>query len=192
MDPKTFEDAVASATRLETLDKTRSSGKIMGAAAEIKKEIKENDPVNELVARFGVVLARLENMPQQNKNPGVPGVRYNQWGHGKPMQPYQNKNFQNVPDNSVQTATAGSEEKGQELEPKEMSEAQKKKEGYFRGDNYRRWDYDRRKYCMAHQKVGHSTDSCAWLKDRLQEIPPPEKTPKRVYKTCYGRKDQGN
>ena len=28
MDPKTFEDAVASTTRLETLDKTRTSGEI--------------------------------------------------------------------------------------------------------------------------------------------------------------------
>ena len=38
MDPKTFEEAVASATRLETLEKTRAMGKIMVAAAEIKEK----------------------------------------------------------------------------------------------------------------------------------------------------------
>ena len=38
MDPKTFEDAVASATRLKTPDKTRTSGKKMGAAE--KKKVK--------------------------------------------------------------------------------------------------------------------------------------------------------
>ena len=92
MDPKAFEDAIASAIRLETLDKTRTSGKIVGAAAEIKEESKEIDPVNELVYRFGVVLARLENMPPQNKNPGAPGNRYNQRGQDKPRQQYKNIN----------------------------------------------------------------------------------------------------
>ena len=55
---------MASATRLETLDKTRTTGKITGAAAEVKEESKEGDPVSKLVDRFGVVLARLETMPQ--------------------------------------------------------------------------------------------------------------------------------
>ena len=63
IDPKTFEEAVASATRLKTLKKTRVTGKITGAAAEVKEESKESDPVTELVDRFRIVLARLENMP---------------------------------------------------------------------------------------------------------------------------------
>ena len=54
---------MASATRLETLDKTRTTGKITGAATEVKEESKEGDPVSKLVDRFEVVLARLESMP---------------------------------------------------------------------------------------------------------------------------------
>ena len=122
--------------------------------------------MNELVDRFGVVLARLENMQPQNKNPGTPGVRYNQWGQDKPRQQYQSKNFQDGSDKSAQAATSGNGEKGHELDIKETGETPKNKEGYYRGDGYRRWDYDRSKYCIAHQKAGHSTESCAGLKDR--------------------------
>ena len=89
LDPKIFKVAVASATRLEALDKTRTTGTITGAAAEVKEESKASDCVNELVDRFGVVLARLESMPQQNKNPGTSRNRYNQRGQDKPRQKYQ-------------------------------------------------------------------------------------------------------
>ena len=58
MDPKTFEEAVSSATRLETLERTKVPGKITGAAAEVKEESKQNDPVTKLIDRFGIVLAR--------------------------------------------------------------------------------------------------------------------------------------
>ena len=122
MDPKTFEDAVAFATRIQTLDKTRTSGKITGAAAEVKEESKDIDTVNESVDRFGVVLARLESMTPQNKNPGAPGSRYNQRGQDKPRQQWQNKNYQGRPDNGPQAATAGGGVKGQELDAKETGE----------------------------------------------------------------------
>ena len=118
MDPKTFEEAVASATRLETLEKTRATGKITGATVEVKEESKESDPVSELVDRFGIVLARLESMPQQNNNPGTSGSRYNQLGQDKPRQQYQNKNYQSRPNTRAPAATAGDEGKGQELSAK--------------------------------------------------------------------------
>ena len=89
-----FEEAVVSATRLETLDNTRATGEITGTAAKVSEESKASDPVNELVDRFGIVLARLESMPQQNKNPGTSGNRYNQQAQDKPRQQYQNKNYQ--------------------------------------------------------------------------------------------------
>ena len=177
---------MASATRLETLEKTRATGKITGAAAEIKEESKENDPVSELVDRFGIVLARLESMPQQGKNPGASGGKYNERGHDKPRQQYQNKNYQSRPNTGAPAAAAGGEGKGQELNTKETGETPKNKEGYsYEWNNYRRWEYDRHKYCITHQKAGHSTGSCAWLKASLKEIPPPEKT-------YYGKKEQGN
>ena len=93
MDPKTFEEAVASATRLETLERTKVPGKITVAAAEVKEESKQNDPVTELVDRFGIVLATLESMPPQGKKTDAPGGRYNQRGQDKPRQQWQNKNY---------------------------------------------------------------------------------------------------
>ena len=143
MDPKMFEEAVASATRLETLEKTRATGKIMGATAEVKEESKQSDPVSEFVDRFGMVVARLESMPQQNKNPGTSGSRYNQRGQDKSMQQYQNKNYQSRPNTGGPAAPAGGEGKGQELSAKETGETPKIKEGYsYKGNNYLRWEYD--------------------------------------------------
>ena len=136
MDQKTFEEAVASATRLKTIEKTRVTGKITGAAAEVKEESKESDPVTELVDRFGIVLARLENMPQQGKNPGAFGRRYKQRGQDKPRQQYQNKNYQSRPTTGAPAAAAGGEGKGQELSTKEIGETPKNKEGYsYKGNN---------------------------------------------------------
>ena len=51
LDPKTFEEAVASATRLETLDRSKTGSKITGAVAELveeEEERKEPDPMNEM------------------------------------------------------------------------------------------------------------------------------------------------
>ena len=127
----------------------------------MKEESKESDPVNELVDRFGVVLARLKSMPQQNKNPGTSGNRYNQRGQDKPRQQSQSKNYQGGPNTGAQEATAGSEEKGQELDVKETGGTPKNMEGYYyKGNSYRRWDYERCKYCIVHQKAGHSTELC--------------------------------
>ena len=60
-------------------------------AAEVKEESKQNEPVTELVDRFGI--ARLESMPLQGKKTGAPGGRYNQRGQDKPRQQWQNKNY---------------------------------------------------------------------------------------------------
>ena len=138
----TFEEAVASATRLETLERTKVPGKITGAAAEVKEESKQNDQVTELVDRFGIVLARLESMPPQGKKTG---------------ENYQSRPYPRAP----AAEAAGGEGKTRELSTKEAEETTKNKEGYsYKGNNYRRWEYDRRKYCIAHQKAGHATESC--------------------------------
>ena len=112
LDPKTFEEAVASATRIETLDRTKSSGKLTGAPAEIKEEPKEPDPVTKLMDRFGVVLARLETMPQQNQHSVNCKNKNAQRGRGRQQQFYQNKTFQSKSGSPSQTATAGGEGKG--------------------------------------------------------------------------------
>ena len=85
----------------------------------MKEESKEGDPVSELVDRFRVVLARLESMPQQNRNPGTSGNMYNQQGQDKQRQQYQSKSYQGGPNTGTQAATSGSEEKGQGLDTKE-------------------------------------------------------------------------
>ena len=54
LDPKTFEEAVASATRLETLDRSKTGSKINGAVAALveEEERKEPDPMNEMLEIF--------------------------------------------------------------------------------------------------------------------------------------------
>ena len=127
---------MASATRLETLERTKVPGKITGAAAEVKEESKQNDPVTELVDRYGIVLARLESMPPQGKKTGAPGGRYNQWGQDR--QQWQSKNYQSGPNPRAPAAeAAGGEGKTQELSTKEAEETTKNKEDYsYKGNNY--------------------------------------------------------
>ena len=54
---------MALATRIETLDRSKSTSNISGAAVEIKEDDKEADPVTELIDRFRLVLATLESTP---------------------------------------------------------------------------------------------------------------------------------
>ena len=152
MDPKTFEEAVASLTRLKTLEKTRAMGKITGAAAEVKEESKESDQVSKLVDRFGIVLPPQHKIQVPLGRDITSGVRINQGSSIRTK-------TQSRQNTGAPAATAGGEGKSQELSTKETGETPKNKEGYsYKGNNYRRGEYDRRKYCMAHQKAGHSTE----------------------------------
>ena len=63
---------------------------------------------------------------------------------------------------------------------------------YFRKDGYKKFDYDRSKYCLAHQTYDHATDSCTWLKGKLKDIGPPERVQKKEFKPSSEKREQGN
>ena len=108
LDPKTFEEPAASATQLETLDRSKTGSKITGAVAElVQEEIKELAPMNELLDRFGVVLARLENLPPPPQAQTATGNKNIPQAKGRPTQFYQNKNYQARPSGPNQAPAAG-------------------------------------------------------------------------------------
>ena len=193
LDPKTFEEAVASATRLETLDRSKTGSKITGAVVEVvvEEEEKEVDPMSELLDRFGLVLARLETLPPPAP-PGQPAPKNKnvQRTEEQPTQFYQNRNYQNRPKESYRAPAAGGRGRGPGPEQRMFGNAPGNGGGYFKRDGFKK--YDRSEYCLAHQMYGHATDSCSWLKGKLKEIGPPERFQRKPFKPSSERREQGN
>ena len=189
LDPKTFEEAVPSATRLETLDRSKSGSKITGAVAELVEERrKEPDPMNEMMERFGVVLARLETLPPPPQAQPAAGQKNFQRAKGGPTQFYQNKNYPARYNGLNRPPAAGGRGRGQDMGQRKVGGAPGYQGNYFRRDGYKKFDYDRSKYSLAHQTYGHATDSCRVLKDMGH----PDREPKKEFKPSSEKRDQGN
>ena len=185
-DPKTFEEAVASATHLESLDRakpTKVSLNLMG----VKRKTKE-DPIEGMVGmveKLGVVLALIESA-QWNRNPNCPKEQQNRQG---------TKGFSQA-ENSTQRSQAWAKThkmaKGTGPAFRDAgkgSEQEKKKD--YRGVLYKRTTYNPDKFCIAHQIYGHATDECSWLKSKLKDMPPPPSYASKG-KACREVEQSGN
>lgn len=168
--PKTFEEAVAIATRLESLDKNKS-GKLslnaMSSESPIKEPPVEEPEVGDMVKaveRLSVVLARIEGAPW-NKNPGNTDSQADarsSRGYGG-NRAYQKPNQGGAKPKEPSKDASASADTGQ----KASSGGNKKRYPY------KKTEFNPDKFCMAHQKPGHNTDECVWLKERLKKMSPP-------------------
>ena len=194
LDPKTFEEAVASATRLETLDRSKTNTKITGAVAEVTgaEDKKETNPMNEMIDRFGVVLARLETLPPPAPTPTDARNKNFQRGRGRPTAFFPSKNYPPRTDNQAREPGAAPVGRGQEQGQPRGGAALGNRGGYYKRGSYRKFDYDRSKYCLAHQTYGHATDSCSWLKGKLKQMGPPERAEKKEFVPSSERREPGN
>ena len=164
-DPKTFEEAVAIATRLESLDWVKPSKvtlNLMGTEQEA--EGNQVEGVTIVVEKLGLVLAHMESSP---------------WNKG----PNRSKDPQNNQSDKGCRQTEGNAKGGQAGgRPKTMAKTSGQNyredgkgpdlEGK-KGGTFKKTPYNPDRFCIAHQSYGHSTDECSWLKVKLKEIPPP-------------------
>ena len=167
-DPKTFDEAVATATRLESLDRektTKVSLNMMGSEHE-----REEDPIEGMVGmieKLGVVLARIESAPW-NRNPNRAKEQQNRQGtKGISQAESSTQRGQEGTKGNAMVKTTGPAFR----EAGKGPEQDKKKD--YRGVPYKRSVYSPDKFCIAHQTYGHFTDECSWLKAKLKDIPPP-------------------
>ena len=178
-DPKTFEEAVATATRLESLDRVKPSKvtlNLMGTEQEA--EGGQVEGVTMLVEKLGLVLARIESSPW-NKGPNRPKEQQS----SQPDKGYRQSEGGAKAGQTGDRSKAMAKTSGQNYREGGKSLNQEGK----KGTTFEKIPYNPDRFCVAHQSYGHSTDECSWLKARLKEIPPPDKKGK-------GRenKQQGN
>ena len=178
-DPKTFEEAVATATRLESLDRVKPSKvtlNLMGTEQEA--EGGQVEGVTMLVEKLGLVLARIESSPW-NKGPNRPKEQQS----SQPDKGYRQSEGGAKTGQTGDRSKAMAKTSGQNYREDGKSLNQEGK----KGTTFEKIPYNPDRFCVAHQSYGHSTDECSWLKARLKEIPPPDKKGK-------GRenKQQGN
>ena len=163
-DPKTFNEAVATATRLESLDKTKP-GKVtfnlIGVESESETESLEG-PAG-IVDRLGMVLARIEAAPW-NQNPNRQKEQNRQGQKGYTHAEGSKKGGQQGGKADETTKT-----RDQTFRNTEKGFDQNKKKGTM----FKKTPFNPKKFCIAHQNYGHATDNCSWLKGRLKELPPP-------------------
>ena len=165
-DPKTFEEAVATATRLESLDRVKPSKvtlNLMGTEQEA--EGGQVEGVTMLVEKLGLVLARIESSPW-NKGPNRPKEQQS----SQPDKGYRQSEGGAKGSQTGDRSKAMAKTSGQNYreDGKSMNQEGKK------GTTFKKTPYNPDRFCVAHQSYGHSTDECSWLKARLKEIPPPE------------------
>ena len=164
-DPKTFEEAVAIAARLESLDRVKPSKvtlNLMGTEQEA--EGNQMEGVTMLVEKLGLVLARIDSSPW-NKGPNrSQDQQNNQSDKGYRQTEGNAKGGQAGGRPKTRAKTSGQnyreDGKGTDQEGK-------------KGGTLKKTPYNPARFCIAHQSYGHSTDECSWLKAKLKEIPPP-------------------
>ena len=147
-DPKTFDEAVATATRLESLDRakpTKVSLNVMGSEHEREEDPK--DAMVGVVEKLGVVLARIESAPW-NRNPNL----------AKDQQSRQGTKGTSQAESSTQRGQEGTK-----------GNAKAKNTGPVYRDAGKGPEPDKKedypdKFCIAHQTYGHSTDPLPNLK----------------------------
>ena len=160
-DPKTFDEAVPTTTCLESLDKIKP-GKVTLNLIGVESETEQLEGATEIVERLGMVLARIEAAPwNQNPNRQKEQNRRGQKGF---VQSEGNEKGGQQGGKTRETATSG----GQTFKNSEKGFDQNKKNGMA----FRKTPFNPEKFCIAHQKDGHATDDCSWLKGRLKELPP--------------------
>ena len=165
-DPKTFEEAVATATRLESLDRVKPSKvtlNLMGTEQEA--EGGQVEGVTMLVEKLGLVLARIESSPW-NKGPNRPKEQQS----SQPDKGYRQSEGGAKASQTGDRSKAMAKTSGQNYREDGKSLNQEGK----KGTTFKKTPYNPDRFCVAHQSYGHSTDECSWLKARLKEIPPPE------------------
>ena len=159
-DPKTFDEAVATVTRLESLDKTKP-GKVTLNLTESEHETESLEGAAGIVERLGMVLARIEASPwNQNPNRQKEQSRQGQKGYAQ-----------------AEGSKKGSQQGGKTGEANKTRDQTSRNEKGFdqkkKGTMFKKTPFNPEKFCIAHQNYGHATDDCSWLKGRLKELPPP-------------------
>ena len=168
MDPKTFEEAVNSATRIESLDRGKTGSKISGAAAEVvENPDKGKEGLGDLVEKFGLVLARLETAPWQNRPPSTEAK-------SDPPQRGRGRGRPNQQSSGSDQNRAGGTVRSEPYNRGRGRGRGRGGRGNGRGSGEAKFAYDENKYCICHKTHGHSTDSCYWLVKTLKETQPPK------------------
>ena len=163
-DPKTFDEAVGTATpRLESLDKTKPGKVTLNLIdVESESETEQLEGATGIVERLAMVLARIEAAPW-NQNPNRQKEQNRQGQKGFAQLEGSKKGGQQG-GKTGETAKSG----GQTFKNSEKGFDKNKK----KGTAFRKTPFNPEKFCIAHQNYGHATDDCSWLKGRLKELPP--------------------
>ena len=153
-DPKTFDEAVANATSLESLDKTKP-GKVTLNLIESEHETESLEGVPGIVERLGMVLARIEAAPW-NQNPNRQKEQGRQGQKGYAM---------------AEGSKMGSQQGGKTVEAnKTRHQTSRNEKGFDQKKNgmmFKKTPFNTEKFCI----YGHATDDCSWLIERAATAP---------------------